>query len=83
MPQIITLRGTWIDLNLFVDTNGVEHKVLTYQYIINVLDEKVLPQPAYINCVQHDFGKAIVGFIFEKDLEPNSSHTKNSSPMDH
>jgi len=83
MPIISTLRGTWIDLNLFVDTNGVEHKVLAYRYIIDSFDEKELPQASYINCIQHSFGKAIVGYIFEKDLEHNSSQPKNSSPMDH
>ena len=74
MSSIITLRGTWVDLNLFIDSNEVEHKVLPYQYIIDGLDEKDLPQAAYINCIQYNFGKAIVGFVFEKDLEHSSSH---------
>lgn len=74
MQQIITLRGIWMNINLFVDSNGEKHIVLPYQYIIDTLDEKELPQSVYINCIQHSFGKAIVGYVFEKDLEPNSSH---------
>ena len=69
---MVTLRGEWISYNLFIDSNGEEHIVHPYQYIIDSIQEIDFPQKAFVNCVDHSFGKVIIGFVWEKDLRHDS-----------
>lgn len=47
MDKIVTIKGKWLDLNEFVDEDGVLYTVVPYQYIAG-LYRNLLPIDCYL-----------------------------------
>ena len=54
-----TVKGEWVESNLFISENGVRHKIIPMTYI-NV-NEEDFPFQCFINCEVYSIGKKGMG----------------------
>lgn len=85
--DIITIRGYWESLNKFyLEDTGELIEISPITYLVDEI-EKYLPGMAYVNIeinevevlingrdVETQINNTVVSYLFDKELEPNSSH---------